>query len=27
VLSKILCLFIAAIGMNLLMEGLSHYFK
>jgi multiple antibiotic resistance protein len=27
VLSKILCLFIAAIGMKLLMEGLSHYFK
>lgn len=26
VLSKILCLFIAAIGMNLLMKGLSHYF-
>ncbi len=27
VLSKILCLFIAAIGMRLLMQGLSHYFK
>ena len=27
VLSKILCLFIAAIGMKLLMQGLSHYFK
>ena len=27
VLSKILCLFIAAIGMHLLMEGLSHYFQ
>lgn len=27
VLSKILCLFIAAIGMNLLMEGLSRYFR
>lgn len=27
VLSKILCLFIAAIGMRLLMTGLSHYFK
>jgi len=27
VLSKILCLFIAAIGMRLLMLGLSHYFK
>jgi multiple antibiotic resistance protein len=27
VLSKILCLFIAAIGINLLMQGLSHYFK
>ncbi len=27
VLSKILCLFIAAIGMRLLMEGLSQYFK
>ena len=26
VLSKILCLFIAAIGMRLLMEGISHYF-
>jgi multiple antibiotic resistance protein len=27
VLSKILCLFIAAIGMRLLMQGLSPYFK
>ncbi len=27
VLSKILCLFIAAIGMRLLMQGVSHYFK
>jgi multiple antibiotic resistance protein len=27
VLSKILCLFIAAIGMKLLVQGLSHYFK
>ena len=27
VLSKILCLFIAAIGIRLLMLGLSHYFK
>ena len=27
VLSKILCLFIAAIGLRLLMEGLSHYFR
>ena len=27
VLSKILCLFIAAIGLHLLMEGLSHYWK
>lgn len=27
VLSKILCLFIAAIGMRLLMQGLSHYFN
>ena len=27
VLSKILCLFIAAIGIHLLMLGLSHYFK
>ncbi|MBU4305668.1 MAG: MarC family protein [Candidatus Omnitrophica bacterium] len=27
VLSKILCLFIAAIGIRLLMQGLSHYFK
>lgn len=27
VLSKILCLFLAAIGIHLLMEGLSHYFK
>ncbi len=27
VLSKILCLFIAAIGMHLLMTGISHYFK
>ncbi|MFW6159162.1 MAG: MarC family protein, partial [Planctomycetota bacterium] len=26
VLSKILCLFIAAIGVRLLMKGLSHYF-
>ena len=26
VLSKILCLFIAAIGMRLLVEGLSHHF-
>ena len=27
VLSKILCLFIAAIGMRLLMKGISDYFK
>ncbi len=27
VLSKILCLFIAAIGMRLLMQGIAHYFK
>ncbi len=27
VLSKILCLFIAAIGVRLMMEGLSHYFS
>ena len=27
VLSKILCLFIAAIGIHLLMQGLSQYFK
>ncbi|UCC94749.1 MAG: MarC family protein [Candidatus Omnitrophota bacterium] len=27
VLSKILCLFLAAIGIHLLMQGLSHYFK
>ncbi len=27
VLSKILCLFIAAIGIHLLMQGLSHYFR
>ena len=27
VLSKILCLFIAAIGMRLLMQGISEYFK
>ncbi len=27
VLSKILCLFLAAIGMHLLIQGLSHYFK
>ena len=27
VLSKILCLFIAAIGMRLLMQGISQYFK
>ncbi|MBN3040980.1 MAG: MarC family protein [Candidatus Omnitrophica bacterium] len=27
VLSKILCLFIAAIGIKLLMQGLSYYFK
>ncbi len=27
VLSKILCLFIAAIGVRLLMQGLIHYFK
>lgn len=27
VLSKILCLFLAAIGINLLMRGLSYYFK
>ena len=27
VLSKILCLFLAAIGINLLMRGLAHYFK
>jgi multiple antibiotic resistance protein len=27
VLSKILCLFIAAIGFRLLMQGLLHYFK
>ena len=27
VLSKILCLFLAAIGIHLLMEGLSVYFK
>lgn len=27
VLSKILCLFIAAIGIHLLMEGLSHYLR
>jgi len=27
VLSKILCLFIAAIGMRLLMQGLSYYFR
>lgn len=27
VLSKILCLFIAAIGIHFLMEGLSQYFK
>lgn len=27
VLSKILCLFLAAIGIRLLMQGLSHYFK
>lgn len=27
VLSKILCLFIAAIGVHLLMQGLSHYFR
>lgn len=26
VLSKILCLFIAAIGMRFLMQGISHYF-
>jgi len=27
VLSKILCLFIAAIGMRLLMQGVAHYLK
>ena len=27
VLSKILCLFLAAIGIHLLMQGLSVYFK
>lgn len=27
VLSKIFCLFLAAIGIRLLMQGLSHYFK
>lgn len=27
VLSKILCLFLAAIGMNLLMQGISHYLR
>lgn len=27
VLSKILCLFIAAIGIHLLMQGLAYYFK
>lgn len=27
VLSKILCLFLAAIGIRLLMQGLSYYFK
>ena len=27
VLSKILCLFLAAIGIRLLMEGLLHYFR
>ncbi|MDB4349565.1 MarC family protein [Omnitrophica bacterium] len=27
VLSKILCLFLAAIGIHLLMQGLTHYFK
>ena len=27
VLSKILCLFLAAIGIRLLMQGLTHYFK
>lgn len=27
VLSKILCLFIAAIGLRLLMQGLAVYFK
>jgi multiple antibiotic resistance protein len=27
VLSKILCLFLAAIGIRLLMQGLVHYFK
>lgn len=27
VLSKILCLFLAAIGVRLLMQGLTHYFK
>lgn len=27
VLSKILCLFLAAIGIRLLMQGLGHYFK
>ncbi|MBN1587065.1 MAG: hypothetical protein JW937_06525, partial [Candidatus Omnitrophica bacterium] len=25
VLSKILCLFIAAVGMHLMMQGLMHY--
>jgi multiple antibiotic resistance protein len=27
VLSKILCLFLAAIGVRLLMQGLAHYFR